>query len=979
MLKTSQELEILSAYTIEKEEALPDVNGLGVVLRHKKSGARVAVISNDDKNKVFCVSFRTPPENSTGVPHIIEHSVLCGSDKFPVKDPFIELAKGSLNTFLNAMTAPDRTMYPVASCNEQDFKNLMHVYMDAVFYPNIYKQEEIFKQEGWHYELESADAELVYNGIVYSEMKGAFSSPESVLARQIQNSLFPDTTYGVESGGDPDVIPELTYEQFLDFHRRYYHPSNSYIFLYGNMDMAERLRWIDEEYLQNFTEQPIDSAVAYQEPFGGTKESISYYSVNQESEEENATFLSYNVLTDASLNQEKSIAFDILSRVLLNAPGAPLKKALLDAGIGEEISGYHADGMLQPYFTVIAKNTSAEKKEQFVEIIEEVLAKCVKEGLNQNSLHAAINSQEFHYREADFGSFPKGVLYAIETMATWNYDETEPFLFRHGNRVYASLKEKIGTGYFEQLIQDNLLNSNHKTILTLAPKAGLNKEKEEKLKETLAAYKASLSEAEIDALVAQTKHLKEYQDAPSTKEGLLSIPLLKREDIEKKADPFVNEEKELDGVKVLHQPVYTNGIAYVTLLFDFKKCPERLLPYVGLLARMYGKVDTSLHAYLDLSNEIDIHTGGIGYGCTVYRHYKNSELYYPKFTITAKALYDKLPELVQFIREVLLDTQFTDTKRLQEIVLEEKSRLESYLNSAGNAVALRRATSYFDKASCIQQRLGDDLDFYAFIAELANNFETKKEELAASLVETAKYVFGKDNLLVSVTADETGFEAFKNSIGNLLAVLPEHVQKAEELSLTPVKKQEGYMTAGQVQYVALAGNFKKAGFAYNGAFTILNNMLSYGYLWNNVRVKGGAYGASCGFAANGNVYFASYRDPNLASTYETYAQTAEYLRQFEADEREMTKYIIGTMSHVDMPRTPQMEGRRGLIAYLTGMEFADVQKERDEILAAEVEDIRATADAVDAVLKQNYICVLGTEKALRENEEKFESIQNLMQ
>ena len=979
MLKTSQELEILSAYTIEKEEALPDVNGLGVMLRHKKTGARVAIISNEDKNKAFCVSFRTPPENSTGVPHIIEHSVLCGSANFPLKDPFIELAKGSLNTFLNAMTASDRTMYPVASCNDQDFKNLMHVYMDAVFHPNIYKHEEIFKQEGWHYELESPEAELVYNGIVYSEMKGAFSSPESVLYRVTQNSLFPDTTYGVESGGDPDVIPELTYEQFLDFHRRYYHPSNSYIFLYGNMDVVERLHWMDEAYLNHFTEQPIDSTVAYQESFDGTRELITYYSVNQESEEENATFLSYNVLTDAGLNQEKRIAFDILSRVLLNSPGAPLKKALLDAGIGEEIGGYHVNDMLQTYFTVISKNTTIDKKEQFVQIIEEVLTKCVEEGLNQESLQAAINSQEFHYREADFGSFPKGVLYAIEAMDSWNYDDNEPFLFRHGNEAYASLKGKISTGYFEQLIQEHLLNSKHRTIVTLAPKAGLNREKEEAVKEKLAEYKASLSKEEIEEMVAKTKQLKEYQDTPSSKEAVLSIPLLKREDIEKKADPFVNEEKELCGIKTLHQPIHTNGIAYLSLLFDFKKCPKRLLPYTGLLWRMYGQVDTSKHGYLELSNEIDIHTGGISYGNAIYRNWENIEEYTPKFVVNAKALYDKIPKTLELIREVLLDTQFTDAKRLLEILLEEKSRLESYLSSSGNAVAVRRATSYFDEAACLHQIINSDIEFYGFLADLVKNYEEKKEEMMAALAETATYLFGKDNLLINITAEEEGFAALQECADTLLSVLPEQVQAGEPISFAPVKKQEGFITAGQVQYVALAGNFRKEGFSYNGTFAVLNTMLSYGYLWNNIRVKGGAYGASCSFAENGTVCFSSYRDPQLASTYETYYQTAEYLKNFEADERDMTKYIIGTMSKVDTPRTPQMEGNRCLTAYLRGRTFEDVQRERDEILSTGVEEIRATAAAVDAALKQNYICTIGTEKALRENEEKFESIQNLMQ
>ena len=447
----------LTAYEIEEQKTLGDLNAKGLVLRHKKSGARIAVISNDDENKVFMIGFRTPTENSTGVAHIIEHTVLCGSEKYPVKDPFIELAKGSLNTFLNAMTYPDKTIYPVASCNDKDFSNLMSVYMDAVFHPNIYKYEEIFKQEGWHYELEDEDSPITINGVVYNEMKGAFSSADDVLSRQILNSLFPDTCYANESGGDPEYIPDLTYEEYLNFHRRYYHPSNSYIYLYGDMDVEERLQWLDEEYLCHYEKTEPDSDIKTQKAFATPVELTKNYSISSGESEENNTYLSYNLVLGTTLDARLYQAFDILDYVLVGAPGAPIKKALTDAGIGSEISGGYDSSIKQPTFSIIAKNANASDKERFLAIIKETLEQLVKEGLNKKSLLAGINSAEFRYREADYGSSPRGLLYGIQCLESWLYDDSAAFLHLEANKVYAYLKEQVETNYFEDLIQKYFL------------------------------------------------------------------------------------------------------------------------------------------------------------------------------------------------------------------------------------------------------------------------------------------------------------------------------------------------------------------------------------------------------------------------------------------------------------------------------------------------------------------------------------------
>ena len=585
-------IEQVPAYELVLTQDIPDIHSKGYLLKHKKSGARVMLLENDDDNKVFNIAFRTPPSDSTGVAHILEHSVLCGSEKYPLKDPFVELVKGSLNTFLNAMTYPDKTMYPIASCNEQDFKNLMHVYLDAVFFPNIYEKEEIFRQEGWHYELEEEDGPITLNGVVYNEMKGAFSSPEDVLEREIFNSLFPDTPYGVESGGDPKYIPELKYSDFLSFHSRYYHPANSYIYLYGNMDMEERLNWMDKEYLGKYDEIPVHSEIPRQNPFEAVRELEMEYSITENEPEENNSYLSYNVVVGDSLDVETCTAFEVLDYTLLSAPGAPLKQVLLDKGIGKDIMGSYEDGIYQPFFSIVAKNARPEDKERFVSLIQDTLKEIVKNGVDKKAIAAGINYMEFRFREADFSSFPKGLMYGIDVFDSWLYDDNRPFDQVMRLDIFEKLKAKADTGYFEELIEKYLLENTHASIVVVNPKRGLAAETDKKLEEKLAAYKASLSKEEISKIAADTRHLKKYQDEPETEEALRTIPLLKRSDIGTEAAKLYNTEKKVGDTRILHHNLYTNGIGYLDLLFDTKQVPQDLIPYLGILKSVLGYVDT---------------------------------------------------------------------------------------------------------------------------------------------------------------------------------------------------------------------------------------------------------------------------------------------------------------------------------------------------------------------------------------------------
>lgn len=971
-------LNNVPAYELIREEKLNGLKSEGYLLRHKKSGARVVLVENDDDNKVFTIGFRTPPKDSTGVPHIIEHTVLCGSRKFPVKDPFVELVKGSLNTFLNAITYPDKTVYPVASCNDKDFKNLMHVYMDAVFYPAIYDHEEIFRQEGWSYQLDAPDRELTYNGVVYNEMKGAFSSPEDVLYRMIMNTLFPDTLYANESGGDPECIPDLTYEQFLNFHRKFYHPSNSYIYLYGDMDMEERLNWMDREYLSDFTAETVDSKICPQKPFAHMVEKTTSYSITNAEPEEDNTYLSYNKVIGDSLDRELYQAFQILDYALLSAPGAPLKKALVDAGIGKDIMGSYENGTLQPTMSIIAKNANESQKEEFVRVIEETLQGIVKNGMSKKALEAGINYHEFRYREADFGNFPKGLMYGLQIFDSWLYDDEKPFIHVEALDTFEALKKKVDTGYFEELIQKYLLDNQHGALVIVKPERGLTAKTEKALAEKLQAYKESLTAEEIETLVERTKALTAYQEEPSAKEDLEKIPVLKREDISREIAPVYNKEMKLDDTTLVFHEIETNGIGYVNLIFDMSGIDENLLPYAGVLQSVLGVIDTENYEYGELFNEINARTGGIGTSLELYTDVtkvKEKE-FRPTFEVRAKALYHQLPVAFEMIEEILLRSRLSDEKRLQEILAQTKSRLQMRIQSSGHVSAAMRAMAYHSPIARMKDMTAG-IEYYEMICGLSDHFEEKKGELIEILTELAHEIFNRSRMIVSYTATEEGLAPVETLVKELLAKLPEGETEKRQVQLACVKKNEGFKTASKVQYVATAGNFIDAGFAYTGALQILKVILSYEYLWQNIRVKGGAYGCMSSFNRLGDSYLVSYRDPHLKNTLEVYEGVADYLRQFDIDERDMTKYIIGTISNIDQPMTPVIKGSRSMNLYLNHVTEEMIQEERRQILEATQEDIRNLAEIVEAVVKQDNICVIGGEEKIKKEQELFMETKEL--
>lgn len=968
-------VEDLTTYEVLEKREIKDIDSVSYLCRHKKTGAKVALLSNSDDNKVFYIGFRTPPRDSTGVAHILEHSVLCGSRDFPLKDPFVELVKGSLNTFLNAMTYPDKTVYPVASCNDKDFQNLMNMYLNAVFYPNIYTNEAIFRQEGWHYEL-NEEGELTYNGVVYNEMKGALSSPESVLWREIPAALYPHTTYVVESGGDPENIPDLSYEQFLDFHRTYYHPSNSYIYLYGDMDMAEKLQFIDEQYLSKFEALEVDSGIGTEPAFEKPAHVVKEIPLSEGENAEDNTYLAWVFSAGSGLDKELVAAMQVLDFALCSVPGAPLKQALIDAGIGKDVFSVYDSGVRQPYFGVVAKGTTADREEELKRITREVLEGIVGKGFDRKALLSAIHYYEFKYREADFGTTPKGLRYGLRMLDSWLYDERLPFIHIEADETYAALRRKAGEGYFEQILEKYILSNPHSAMVVLQPEEGLAARQEEALKNRLAGVKSGMSRQELEDVRRMMDRLNEFREKEDSPEDIARIPLLQRADLKREAAPVYNEERMLGDTFLLYHNIFTNGIGYFRLIFRIRDIPEEYFPYLSLLKGTFCNLNTEHYTYGELCNEINLVTGEIFATQNLYPSVVDPDGYVMTMEICTKALYENLPRAIELMEEMIFTGDFTDVKRLKELLAEGNSKARDYMNQAGHVTAISRALSYGSVKSAVDEVL-NGIDQYRFTCDLEGHFEERKVELTETLSTLCKMIFRPENLMIDFTGAEEEIERLAAPVKALKEKLYTCEVRREAYAPVPARKQEGFTTSGQVDYVCRAGNFRKKGLDFNGALTVLRVMMGYEYLWVNVRVKGGAYGCMCAFGLSGDSYFCSYRDPNLGQTIDVFEKAADFIAGYEADERTMTQYIIGAVSELDIPLTAAGKGRRSKEQYFNGLTYEMVQRARDQVLDATPEDIRALSKYIRAFLDDDFLCVVGNEQQIKAEKEKFLKIENL--
>lgn len=969
--------ETYHGFQLIDEKYIEENNSTGRLFAHVKTGAKLYYLSNDDDNKVFSITFKTPPADSTGLPHILEHSVLCGSRKYPVKEPFVELIKGSLNTFLNAMTFPDKTMYPVASKNEKDFENLMDVYLDAVFYPRIYDHKEIFFQEGWHYHIEDENEDITYNGVVYNEMKGAFSNPEDVLGRKVQESLFPDTPYGKESGGDPDEIPNLKYEDFISFHKKYYHPSNSYIYLYGDGDVLAHLKYLDENYLSSFDFMEIDSEIPVQESFEAQKEISFNYPVGEAEDLKEKTFLSLNYVTDRCTDGEIHLALDILTHILTDAQSSPLNKALLDAQIGQDVGGYYDGSILQPVFSIVVKNSDEDKVEKFKKVVQTTLEGLVKSGLEEDMVEGAINITEFKLREADHGSYPKGLIFGIEIMESWLHGQDPSIHLRYQGYI-DKIRQESKSGYFERLIKKYLLDNPHSSLVVLKPEKALAIKRDEEVKKHLGDVKSRLSKSELKKLVDETNRLIDIQNAPDRKEDIDKIPVLPVTSIKREHEKIPLEKRQFSKADVLYHPLDTNGINYVDIYFDVSHISKEEIPYLSLLTRYLGEAGTKSYDYVKLNNVIEIHTGGIDFDLDVFGNVNDPDEFSPKFAIKSRSLETKTKETFELIEEMVLSTRFDERQRLKEVVQSIKSKMEMDFMTVGHKVVSGRVMSYLSDTSQYVEHMAG-IEFYRFISALFKEFDSKWEETFDRLKNIAERIFDINGITASVTGDEKGYASFKESFSLFYDKLTDFPKEKADLTFEKQPLNEGIATPGKVLYVGKAYNFKKLGFDYTGAMQVVKVIMSTDYLWNKVRVQGGAYGAFFSVGKNGSLFLGSYRDPNLTATLNIFDKAYEYLKNFEGSDADMNKYIIGTMSGIDTPMTPGMKGSYSTGNYFRNVTDEMIQKEREEILSCSAADVKAASDVIKLAMDKNYLCVLGDEGKIKSEKDIFGTIINIFE
>lgn len=963
---------VVHGFKLEKKEFVKEMDGECYLFRHQKSGARLLKVVSKDDNKVFSVAFKTPPPNDSGTPHIMEHSVLNGSENFPVKSPFEILAQGSLNTFLNAMTSSDYTIYPVASRNDKDFFNLMHVYLDAAYKPMIYKEPRILQQEGWHYELASPEGPLVYKGVVYNEMRGAYSSPERQLDFLMSKALFPDNQYGNSSGGYPDAIPQLTYEDFKAFHHKYYHPSNSYIYLYGNGDLDKELAFIDANYLTGIEKIAVESAIPLQKPLAAPVVKTGFYGVPEGAPTAGQTFIARGSVYGRNTDQEFNIAMNILAEALVNSQAAPLRLAFQKAGIGQDISAY-TDGIQQPSFQVTVTNAEAADLPRFEGVYTDTLKEVVEKGFDRTTLEGIINRQEFQLREGN-GSFT-GIAGAMMASSGWLFADN-PFLTLSFNKELASIRSKLDQKYFENLVEKVLLKNTHVCTVVLEPKPGLEKELAANLEKKMAEIKGKMSPEQIETIVKQTKDLVAYQQRKDDPELLKTVPLLEIADIEKKQEELPLKTEALNGVPLLHMDTFTKGIVYLNLYFDAGALDQELIPYAQLYNELAGMMSTDALSYGDLENQINLHTGGIStslYPVALHRDDGRMKSY---FQVSGKAMPEKLSKLADLMRQELLSSKWDDEARLKEMVLRTKAQFEQRLTSNGLGIARNRLASYFSNRGAYQD-LTSGFGYYQFLTSLCKEADMKA--LAAKLKAVQEKIVNRNGLKVGITCQQEQMKAVKEALPALLAAFPQSEWKAVEYKFVKEPLNEGFQDASKVQYVLKGGDYHRLGVQYSGKMEVLSQLLSRVYLQNTVRVQGGAYGGFTMLDDSGMLCFASYRDPNLKETVQNYLGAEGFLSALTLEERELRRLIIGTISDWDQPLDPNQKGQVAVHRSLRGLSQEELQKNRDEILSTSVEDLRAFSSLVKEIMGQGYLCVVGNEKKIEEQKELFKKILSLRQ
>lgn len=944
------------------------------IYKHAKSGAQLIYLQNDSEEKTMCINFRTPTKDNTGVNHIIEHSVLCGSQKYPVNELFNQMAKQSLSTFLNAETGDDITMYPVASRNDKDFENLISVYLDSVFYPNVLKDKRIFEQEGIRYELNSPEDELKYNGVVYNEMKGNYSTPNAILNRAVYQSLFPDTSYKYESGGLPEEIPNLTYDELIKTYKENYAPSNSYFYLYGKMNIEKILKFIGDNYLNNFDKKEINTSIELQKPFEKSVEKTVEYSIPKGTPTENKTYLTLNYVIDKNTNKDLMEEILYLKVLLGGIPSSPITKALKENGFGEQVSVSFGINNAQPVLTIEVANVDENKKEQFKKVVNETLQNIVEKGFDNELLNSISNVYDLSQR------MNKGN-YALDCnnmiMASWIHGG-EPDAYLNIESDMKNVKIKENSAHLQEIVKKYLLENNHSALVILKPSAGLEEQKETELKNKLTKYKESLSKQQIKDLVKNTQEFQKWQNTPPTEEQISSLPSLNLKDLNSKVEEYKTIEKNENGIKVLEHPIYTNEVDYTNLYFDTTKVPQDKLGYIYLLSSVLGNVDTQKYSKEKLVEQVLINSGGIAVKPMCFINNSDSNLYFPKICVNSIGLSENLSKCFELINEIIFNSNLNDKERLKTIIRDLKTKEEQFIAYNGGNLAISKALSYMSNSGKYNGYLYDE--FYSFLCDLDANFDKKSDDIVKNLQQVRDLIFNKNNMIASYTGSEENYQSFSNNFKNFSTKLRTEQLPHYSYTFDNSKNNEGLIIPSEVQYVVKGGDLRKAGTAQNGKIKVLQNILQSDYLWNNIRIKGGAYGAYMN-VENSNVLLYSYRDPNLKETIDTFNAIPHYLSNFNADEKQMTNYIIGAIGKEDklnQTDNPFDYSNKADELYLTDTSQAELQKNRNEMISTTAEDVKSFAPVMDSVLKQNHFCVVGGEEKIEENKDSFSSIKNVL-
>ena len=961
-------------FKLTEQKQLEELKSTALIFQHVKSGARLLYLKNEDDNKVFSINFATIPTDDTGVNHILEHSVLCGSEKYPVKSPFKSMMDRSLKTFLNALTYADCTMYPVASRNDKDFRNLMSVYLDAVFYPKLTKDPRIFLQEGWRHELKSKDDDIIYNGIVYNEMKGAYTSPEAVLYETQIKTLFPHSPYQYVSGGKPDAILTLTRDKYLETYERNYHPSNSYIYLYGDLDINETLKFINEDYLSKFEKKEIHSVINKQKPFSERIKVTSAYPLAADSPVDNRTYLSLSYVLDTEIYTDSPLAVSALSAILIGSQSSPLKNALLTSGIGEEVFGYVTTD-LQPTLNIIVKNCNGDKAEEFARIVDETLSCLVENGIDKQLIDGLLTTTEISLRSLN-SSANRGIQYNKSIMSGWLYFN-DPIKFIQPEKEITNLKKGLNSNYFEKAIKKYLIDNNHSALVVLEPKPSLIEEKAAIAKEKLTAVKKELTEVQLLNLREQNQSLKEWQGSPDTPEAMATLPTLSLSDIDSKVSVIPTKKVELDGIKVLGHPVFTNKLVYINMYFDASGIPHDKVPYLYLLSNIIGKLGTEKYSSGALSHELLKSTGGFSSNIMVPHDSKNKSHFSPKLLVSTYTVAEKLPIAFKLINEIMTKSNFEDTKEFKILLNEVKSSLTSKIINNNIGFAIERNMSYYMPSARYQSNAS--IQLYHLLSDIDKNYESKKDIIINNLKETAELVFNKNKLVIGVTAEEKDHSKFLDNLKLLTNGLENAELPTYRHQYAASNQNEAFVIPSSVQTVVKGANYIDLGYSYSGSMSVLNNLIN-NYLFQAIRVQGGAYGGHFYTDSNGTALFLSYSDPNLKETLSAYDNTETYLKQLGSikamDDSMLNNLIINTIGQIDYPLDPHQKGTSADICYLTNVSVEDLQKTRSEILSTKADDLSLYIEMISSVIKNGTYTVVGSQSKIEENKELFTNIIN---